>query len=514
MIDWLAFVSEKIPLLIQKLFQQVYLTLGSILVAMIISIPLGIAIARKEKIRDYVLGFNSVLQTLPSLAVLGFLLPFLGIGAKTALVTLVLYAMLPIIRNTVTGLLGIPADLLEAADGLGLTKSQKMRLVELPLALPVIVAGIRTATAMTVGIATLAAFIGAGGLGDFIYEGLSLNNMHLILLGAIPAALLALSLDYLIAKIEKWLAAKKDSVQKKRRNWVYGWVSCALFMLLVFFIFVYSLKSNPNRVIIGTKNFSEQLILGELLAQTVEKKTQLQVIRKFNLGGTFVCHHAIVSGQIDLYPEYTGTSYAVILKQSQLKDPTQVYNYVKAAYQQRYNLIWLGVFGFNNSNAVAVSKAFSRQYHIITLSDLTKLAPRLTIGVPPDFLERPDGFLGLKETYHLHFGSVRLMDPGLMYQAIYLHQLDAIMAFSTDARIIAYNLFTLKDDRHLFPPYFAAPIVRGDVLKKHPEIASALNLLTGKINNQVMQHLNYQVDVLKKSPHSVARLFLKSNGIL
>ncbi len=504
------FLIEKFPLLIEKLLEQIYLTLGGILVATLASIPLGIAIARKERLRNYILGVCSILQTLPSLAVLGFLLPFLGIGIKTAIVTLVLYAMLPILRNTVTGLLGIPAYLLEAADGLGLTKMQKMQMVELPLALPVIVAGIRTATAMSVGIATLAAFIGAGGLGDFIYEGLSLNNMHLILLGAIPAALLALLLDYLIAIIEKSLHLRKKIWKKQSlKHWAIG---CFFLLLFIFMLFFYS-KSNTNKIIIGTKNFSEQLILGELIAQTLEKKTTLQIVRKFNLGGTFISHQAIVNGQIDIYPEYTGTSYVVILKQSKLTDANQVYNYVKAAYQQRYDIIWLKVFGFNNSNAIAVRKNFSKNNKVYAISSLTFLAPHLTIGVPADFLDRPDGFLGLKEKYHLRFKKVRLMETGLMYQAINLNQLEVIMAFSTDGRIPAYHLVTLIDDKHLFPPYYAAPIVRGAVLKKHPEIASALNLLSGKINDQEMRDLNYQVDVLRKSPREVARFFLKAKGI-
>lgn len=514
MSNFYTLLVERFPSLLHKTMQQTYMTLGAIFIAMCISIPIGIIIARKERIRSYVLGFNSILQTLPSLAVLGFLLPFLGIGIKTALVALVLYAMLPIMRNTVTGLLGLPMELLEAADGLGFTRAQKITMIELPLALPVIIAGIRSATAMVVGIATLAAFIGAGGLGDFIYEGLSLNNTNLILLGAIPAALLALFLDFLIAKLESALTYKKSAKQKKYRFALISFIILLLGMFGLFFYLQGSKINNDNQVKIGTKNFSEQLILGEIMAQLLEANSSLNVVRVFNLGGTLVCHQAILNGEIDLYPEYTGTSYAVILKQAGLQDPALVYQFVQNAYQSKYNLEWLDVFGFNNSNAVAVRAELSKKFNLVALSDLKKVAQQFTIGVPPDFMERPDGFVGLKTKYQMQFASVRIMDPGLMYKAIQLNQLDAIMAFSTDARIAVYHLVVLTDDQHLFPPYYAAPVIRIPYIKKHPEVKQILNRLAGKISNDTMINLNYQIDELKRSPAEVAREFLLKNGLV
>lgn len=514
MSSFLALLNERSLAIIQKTLQQTYLSLGAILIATLISVPVGIFIARKERLRNYVLGFNSILQTLPSLAVLGFLLPIFGIGVKTAIIALVIYAMLPIIRNTVTGILGISPDLLEAADGLGLTQIQKIRLVELPLALPVIVAGIRTATAIAVGIATLAAFIGAGGLGDFIYEGLSLNNVNLILIGAIPAALLALVLDFLIAKFEKAISFKKADRRKYQKQLALIITAIAM-SIFAFYLFIQPahLKHN-DEIRVGSKNFSEQLILGEMFAQLLEAKTSLNVIRLFNLGGTFVSHSAILNNEIDLYPEYTGTSYTVILGQSGLTKPTDVYDFVSRVYQQQFNLTWLEPFGFNNSNALSVRKTLAKKNNVATIEDLKKIAPRLTIGVPADFMERPDGFVGLKNKYQLQFGSVRLMDVGLMYKAILSDQLDAIMAFSTDARIKAYGLITLEDNRHLFPPYYAAPVIRGSFLKEHPEVAKVLNVLGGKINNDAMINLNYQVDILKRSPREVAKQFLVDNHLL
>ncbi|MBA2653706.1 MAG: ABC transporter permease subunit [Gammaproteobacteria bacterium] len=508
--DGVIFLYNKFPLLMQKLLEQVYLTMGSVAIAMLISIPLGIYIARKNKLKKYILSFTNILQTLPSLAVMGFLLPFLGVGIKTAILALVIYAILPILQNTVTAFLGVAPDLLEAADGLGFTKSQKLWRVEFPLALPVIIAGVRTATAMSVGIATLAAFIGAGGLGDFIYEGLSLNSTRLILLGAIPAALLALVLDYIIGLFEKKITAKKHPV--KKRKWA------LYYLTIIFFFFILAIgiglfftgSSKTNTVRVGTKNFTEQIILGEIITQLLRADTALHVVKKFNLGGTFICQRAIIRGDIDLYPEYTGTGYTVILSQTQPRSSAEIYNYVRQTYFDKFNLIWLNVFGFNNTNAVVVSRQVATKYSLRKISDLNAIAHRLVIGVPADFMERPDGFVGLKNKYHLEFGRVRLMDPGLMYKAIQLGQLDVIMGFSTDARILAYNLVVLEDDQHLFTAYFAAPIIRDDILKRHPNIKVVLDKLAGKINNNTMQNLNYQVDVLQKTPEEVASKFLKT----
>jgi osmoprotectant transport system permease protein len=270
------------------------------------------------------------------------------------------------------------------------------------------------------------------------------------------------------------------------------------------------LSDKQNVIRIGTKNFTEQLILGELIAKLIERNTNLNVIKKFNLGGTLVCHNAIMRGEIDLYPEYSGTAYVVILKKPVIKDTSQVWQTIKQAYAKKFQLMWLNPFGFNNTNALAVRESFAKQYHLITMSDIVPIANRLSIGVSGDFIDRPDGYQGLIRVYGLKFNSVRLMDPGLMYKAIALNQVDVIMAYSTDGRIPNYHLVILQDDKHLFPPYEAAPIVRKDILKQHPEIINALTPILGKITNQAMQKLNYEVDVLKKSPANVAEKFLNT----
>ncbi len=499
---------------VERTLQQSCLALSAILIATIICIPLGILIAKKPRLRKYVLGFNSIIQTLPSLAVLGLLLPVFGIGVKTALIALILYALLPIVRNTVVGILNISPDLIEAANGLGLTRFQRIRLVELPLSVPIIIAGIRTATAMAIGISTLAALIGAGGLGEFIYEGLALNNVNLILLGAIPAALLALVFDFLIGYLEKILTVKHlPRSYPQKRFWRMSLVATSI-VVAFYFVFAPTNSTQANVVRVGSKNFSEQLILGEIIAQLIETKTSLKVDRTFNLGGTFICHRAIINNEIDIYPEYTGTSYTVILNEAGLQDPVQIFRYVSDAYLQKFKLVWLKEFGFNNTNALAVTQQLAEKYHLKNIEDLAKISSQLTIGVPADFMERPDGFIGLKNKYHIDFKQVRLMDTGLMYKALYNQQLDAIMAFSTDARIQSYHLVPLVDNKHLFPPYYAAPVIRMKFLELHPELVNILKPLAGKITNAQMRELNYQVDVMRRTPEDVAREFLVKNSLI
>src|SRR5262249_41154176 len=284
----------------------------SILIAAAIGVPVGILRTRKPGVSRPVLAVANVVQTIPSLALFGFLipLPFIGgIGARTAIVALVLYSLLPIIRNTFSGISGVDPAIREAGRGMGMTDGQLLWQVEIPLASGVIFAGIRVATVIGVGVATIAAAVGAGGLGMFIFRGVSMVDSRLILAGAIPAAALALIADVGLGAIEKRFSK--------------------LFLLLCLIATAASC-SHPDRIVIGSKNFTEQVIRGELLAQQIERKTNLQVDRKLNLGGTLVCHQALTSGQIDAYVEYTGTALTAILKEPTENDPDQVYEKVKA----------------------------------------------------------------------------------------------------------------------------------------------------------------------------------------
>lgn len=270
-----------------------------------------------------------------------------------------------------------------------------------------------------------------------------------------------------------------------------------------------------DTIVIGGKKFSEQSILGEMYAALIEKNTHLKVERRFWLGGTQVVHQAILRGDIDLYPEYTGTAYEVILKRHSLKDPRRVYDNVKEAYAEDFHLQWLGPIGFNNTYALTMRQVKANHLGIKTISDLAAGSGKLTAGFDPEFLERPDGWPGLERAYDLRFaGSPRQLDPGIVYRAVANGDVDVVDTYSTDGRIPAFKLVILRDDKHFFPPYYAAPVVREEVLKEHPELKQVLNKLAGKISESEMQRLNYEVDQQEKRPKDVARAFLKRKGLI
>lgn len=498
----------------QKLQQQIALVTVGVGLAITIGIPIGITAVKRPALKQLILSTSAVLWTIPSLALLALLIPLLGIGFKPAIVALTIYALLPIIRSTVAGIDGVSSEVIEAAHGLGFTKRQQLRLVELPLAMPVIVHGIRTATVMTVGIATLAAFIGAGGLGDFINRGLAMNSSTLLFMGAIPAALLALVLDFLIARIEQAFTLKQSRTRNRRLTLLTTLLLIATLLPSLHLAFGFINHNQKNTVVIATKNFTEQYILGELMSQLISTKTKLHVIKKFNLGTTAICQQAMRKGEIDIYPEYTGTAYMTVLHQSyQAMPATELFERVNKAYQQRFNITWLKPFGFNNSQALAINQDYAQQQHITTISDLVPYAPQLTIGAPAEFLSRPDAMARLVKAYRLQFGNVVALDPGLMYSALKNRQVNVIMAFSTDGRIPSYHLVLLKDDKQAFPSYDAAPLIRTEVLQQYPQIAQALKPLLGLINNRTMQQLNYQVDIEGKSPAQVAKNFLQQHKL-
>ena len=347
------------------------LTFISLLIAVIIGLPLGIFIAHHKKYASAVLGFAGILQTIPSIALLGFMIPLLGIGVLPAIAALFIYALLPIIRNTFTGINEVDASVIDAARGMGMNNSQLLFKVQLPLAMPVILAGVRTATVINVGVATLAAYIGAGGLGEFIFGGIALNNTNMILAGALPAALLAILFDFLLSLVQK---------------------------------------------------------------------LQFQRLRK-----------------------------SVIL--------------------------------------IPLVMLIFSSFYIIPSSNKKMLA-----GFTPEFMGREDGYLGLKSKYQLDMRSVVISDA-VMYKALYDKKLDVVSGYSTDGRLKAFDLVILKDDKTIFPPYYAAPVIRTSVIQQYPELVAVINLLAGKINDSIMTDLNYKVDFLHELPEKVAKYFLLSNKL-
>ena len=267
-----------------------------------------------------------------------------------------------------------------------------------------------------------------------------------------------------------------------------------------------------KRIRIGSKNFTEQFILAEMMAQLIEAKTDIRIDRAFNLGGTMICHQALLKGEIDLYAEYTGTGLTTILHRAPENDPEKVFRLVSEGYY-KYQLMWLQPFGFNNTYTLTMRQGDARQKKISSISDLVTRGEELSAGFTAEFIERPDGYPGLIKRYGLTFQSVRDMDPGLMYKAIAAGEVDVICAFSSDGRIPAYDLVTLEDDRSFFPPYFAAPVVRLATLKKYPELEPTLKLLANRISDRDMRRLNYEVDEEKRPPAEVARTFLNEAGL-
>lgn len=522
---WAAFVAERSAELVLRTGEHVVLTGISTAVAIAVGVPLGVIAWRTARLRAPLLGTVGVLQTVPSLAMLAILLAlFNRIGVLPALVALILYALLPIVRNTVTGLEGVPADQSEAARGIGMTARQELWLVRLPLARPVIIAGIRTAAVVGVGIATLSAFIGAGGLGQFINRGLALSETRLILLGAIPAALLAILVDLTVAAVGWGLRPMRQSERRTPKAKLKP-LSLAVPLPLVLFGVVAltggagGAGEQPgdtrDRVIrIASKNFTEQLLIGEIMAQMIEQRTDLTVQRRFNLGGTMICHGALVSGGVDLYAEYTGTGLTTILKQDVVTDPDDALRLVRREYRERFDVAWLRPFGFNNTYAIAVRGADADRYNWRSISDLAREAGTLRAGFTAEFAERRDGYAALRARYGFAFGEVRDLDPALMYDAVGGGGVDVIAAFATDGRIGPYGLRLLTDDRRAFPPYHAVPVVRAEALRAHPELRAALAPLSGLLDDAAMRRLNYQVDVQKRSVKAVAREFLQMKGLI
>lgn len=488
--------------------EHVVLVFISIVVAVVIGVPTGILLTRYRALRGPVLGVANVMQTIPSLALFGFLIPvpFIGgIGTRTALVALVLYSLLPIIRNTVTGILGVEPSVREAAVAMGMTDSQVLRQVELPLAAGVIVTGVRVATVIAVGVTTIAAAVGAGGLGVYIFRGLRQYDNNLLLAGAVSAALLALAADFLLGLIER-----RFSYERARKRTVSLKLLFAVFALVValgvaFWQFSKS-PASANRVVVGSKDFTESALLAEILAQMLEARG-VTVERRFELGGNLP-HEAMVSGTIDLYPEYTGTSYTAILRHTPITDPRAVYEQVKREYADNFKVEVSPPLGFENTFAILVRGNDARQLNLKTISDAAPQTPKWRAGFGQDFKTRADGYPGFSRAYNINFAEVREMDLSLTYIALSSRQVDLIAGNSTDGRIAQLDLVQLADDRRYFPPYEAVYLIRQDTLARTPQLREAIARLANAISTDEMRQLNYEIDGNKRDPKEVVRTWL------
>lgn len=286
--------------------------------------------------------------------------------------------------------------------------------------------------------------------------------------------------------------------------------------LLVFTILIFTgCKSEQKKVVIASKPMTEQYILAEMLTQLIQEDTDIIVEQKLGIGGgTSNIHPGIVNGDIDIYPEYTGTGWMFVLKEKLINDPMELYKNVKSSYYEKYNIMWSGLYGFNDTYGIAVKKELADELGLKTYSDLAENSDKLSLGAEYDFYEREDGYPGLESLYGFNFKNKKELDIGLKYQAISEDQVDVINVFSTDGRLREHNLVVLEDDMNFFPSYFAATLVKNETLEKYPDLSRIIDKLTDKISNEEMTYMNYQVEIEKKDPKKVAEEFLKSKGLI
>jgi osmoprotectant transport system permease protein len=511
----LEFIQQNWSEILALTREHIFLVFVSTAFAVLIGVPLGILLTRFKSLQTPILGFANIMQTIPSLALFGLLIPIPligGVGAKTAIIALALYALLPIIRNTVTGILGIDRRIKESATAMGMTDWQILWQVELPLAMPVILTGIRVAVVISVGVATIAAAVGAGGLGTYIFRGLRQNDNNLLLAGGIFSAILALLADFSLGQIARLYRPKssENRVADKRRKFVVlGGTALVSVLVLGSFlpglVAYFKAENIEDRIVVGSKDFTENLILAEIISQMLEKKG-VAVERQFELGGT-LAHRTMVSGKLDVYPEYSGTSYTVILKKKPITDARRVYEEVKSELAEKFDFSLSPPLGFANDYAILVKQQTATEKNLKTISDVVAAQTKdWRIGLDQDFMSREDGYPGLKKAYNFEFEKQpREMELALTYRALDAGELDLIVGYSTDGLISALNLVQLADDKKYFPPYEAMFVARKETIEKYPELQEIFNQLGGAISTKEMQKLNYEVDSNNRQPKDVAQ---------
>ena len=500
----LATFQERFGDWLTALGQHLQLSLLTLLLAIFLAVPLAIYLSTRKRASNWVLQVAGIFQTIPSMALLGLFIPIMGIGTLPALTALVIYAIFPILQNTITGLQGIDPSLEEAGIAFGMTKLERLKKFEIPLAMPVIMSGIRTAAVMIIGTATLAALIGAGGLGSFILLGIDRNNASLILIGALSSAFLAIAFNLLL----KWM-------EKAKLRTIFAAFSIMVLGLGVSYTPSLLPKPEKENLVIAGKLGPEPEILANMYKILIEENTDMTVTVKPNFGKTTFLYEALKKGDIAIYPEFTGTVTESLLKPTPQvnHDPEAVYQAARDGIKKQDNLALLKPMAYQNTYAVAVPKKIAQEYGLKTISDLKKVEGQLKAGFTLEFNDREDGNKGLQKVYGLHL-QVSTMEPALRYQAIQSGDIQITDAYSTDAELARYDLVVLQDDKQLFPPYQGAPLMKEALLKKHPELEGILNQLAGKITAEQMSQMNYQVGVEGRSANQVARDFLTQEGMI
>ena len=494
---------EKKDELFSGIVEHIQISFIALIIALIIAISLGIYLSYHKKLANIVIAINGVIQTIPSLAILALLIPIVGIGRKPAIIALILYALLPILHNTYTGITGVDSMYMVTSRALGMNKFQQLTKIQLPLAMPVIMTGVRTAAVLIIGTATLASLVGAGGLGKLILLGLDRNNNYLILLGAIPAALLAILFDFIFKQLEK-LSIKK----------------ILIFLILIIFACLFGSISNFNntkkdKLIISGKLGSEPEILINMYKILIEENSKLGVELKPGLGKTSFVFNALKNGNIDIYPEFSGTAVFTFLNETPVNNNAEdVFNQAQKGMETKFKMVMLKPMKYNNTYAIAVSKKFADENNLKTISDLARVKDKIKAGFTREFNDREDGYPGLKKLYQFEIPNIKEFEPKLRYVAVQSGDINLVDAYSTDPELAQYNMVILKDDKHLFPPYQGSPMMREETLKKYPKLKKILEKLSGKISDEEMSTMNYRVSVKGEKAEDVAREYLRNAGII
>ncbi len=508
--DMCALFLERKEFFLKLLWEHLEISMISILIAIVLGGLVGILISEYQQSAKPAMGVINFLYTIPSISMLGFLIPFSGVGNMTAVIALTIYALLPMVRNTHTGITNVDAAILEAAKGMGSTRMQILFKIKLPLAMPVIMSGIRNMVTMTIALAGIASFIGAGGLGVAIYRGITTNNVEMTMVGSLLIALLALLMDFILGFIEKRM--KKRTAKAKRTNHILA----AIALLACLGIIVGSVFAGREKdtLKIATKPMTEQYILGEMLDIMIEQDTNMKVeVTQGVGGGTSNIQPGMEKGEFDLYPEYTGTGWNMVLKKDGLYNE-DLFKDMQKEYKEKLDMQWDGMYGFNNTYGLAVRREVAEQYDLKTYSDLKDVASQLVFGAEYDFFEREDGYDALCKAYGLEFKSTMDMDIGLKYQALNQGKIDVMVIFTTDGQLSVSDAVVLEDDQHFYPSYLCGNVVRSQVLKKHPELKDVLKKLSGIISDQDMAQMNYAVESEGKEPRAVAEKLLQDAGLL
>ena len=502
-------LTEDFKFFLNLTVEHILISLLAISIASVLGVILGIIISEYRKFSGLILGTVNILYTIPSIALLGFFITITGVGNTTALIALIIYALLPIIRSTYTGIITINPLIIEASEGMGSTKLQQLFKVKIPLALPVLMSGIRNMVTMTIALAGIASFVGAGGLGVAIYRGITTNNSAMTFLGSLLIAILALVFDFILGLIEKRLTNHKRAKYKINPKLI------ILGLFIVIFGIYFSLNSKKDKTInIATKPMTEGYILGQMLTELIEQDTDLKVnITNGVGGGTSNIHPAIVKGEFDLYPEYTGTSWEAVLKKEGSYDESK-FDELQKEYKEKYNLEYINLYGFNNTYGLAVNKDIAKKYNLKTYSDLAKVSNNLIFGAEYDFFEREDGYKELQKVYNMNFKKQIDMDIGLKYQAMKDKKIDVMVIFTTDGQLAISDVVVLEDDKKMYPSYRAGTVIRSEILSEYPELKPVLEKLNNILDDKTMADLNYQVESEGKKPEDVAREYLQEKGLL